>query len=242
MRCTSSRSPVLAVSARSGGDFLATVRDDLARYVNEVGLHKPIVVGHSLGGAVAFALAEKEPELVGAVVAVDGVPYLAALMNPAATPAGMAAPARQLADSIAHAGPEAFRAQNRAAVTTMVTDPAQVDRIAAWGAASDVRAVGNAMAELMTTDLRADEARIRVPVLLLAAARDAKTPDARSSVASAYEAQVAQIADHQVVLAENARHFIMLDDPEFLYATLDSFLKSRPSRALLGTRRPPPRC
>ncbi len=85
----------------------------------------------------------------------------------------------------------------------------------------------------MTTDLRADEARIRVPVLLLAAARDAKTPDARSSVASAYEAQVAQIADHQVVLAENARHFIMLDDPEFLYATLDQCLLSRVDRAEL---------
>ena len=40
---------------------------------------------------------------------------------------------------------------------------------------------------------------------------------------SIYEAQVARIPDHRVVLAEKARHFIMLDDPAFLYATLDAF-------------------
>ena len=202
---------------------LASVRAELAGYIREAGLRKPIVVGHSLGGALAFALAEREPETVGAVVAVDGVPYLPALMNPAATPELMAARARQLADAIAQAPPEAFRAQNRASVATMVSAPADVDRIAAWGAASDPRTVGNAMAELMTTDLRADEGRIRVPVLLFAAAKEATTPEARSALSAAYEAQVAQIGDHRVVLAEHARHFVMLDDPSFLYATFDAF-------------------
>jgi N-formylmaleamate deformylase len=202
---------------------LAMVRDDLARYIHGARMQKPIVVGHSLGGAIAFALAEREPESIGAVVAVDGVPYLAALMNPAATPERMSGHAHQMAASIAAMSPEAFRATNRASVETMVSDPAEVDRIAAWGAASDLRTVGNAMAELMTTDLRVDEGRIQAPVLLLAGAKNAATPEAKLALAAAYEAQVAQIARHKVVLATNARHFIMLDDPAFLYETFDSF-------------------
>ncbi len=208
------------------GGTLAMVRDDLARYIHETGMKKPIVVGHSLGGSIAFALAEREPESLGAIVAVDGVPYLAALMNPAATPERMSGRAHQMADSIAAMSPEAFRTTNRASVETMVSDPAQVDRIAAWGAASDLRTVGNAMAELMTTDLRVDEGRIQAPVLLLAGAKSAATPEAKASLAAAYEAQVAGIASHKVALATNARHFIMLDDPAFLYATLDSFVGS----------------
>jgi pimeloyl-ACP methyl ester carboxylesterase len=42
---------------------------------------------------------------------------------------------------------------------------------------------------------------------------------------AAYEAQVRAIPDHRVVLAEKARHFVMLDDAEFLYRELDDFLE-----------------
>jgi N-formylmaleamate deformylase len=216
------------------GATLASIRSELASYIRETGLQAPVVIGHSLGGTLAFALAEREPALVGEVVAVDGVPYLPALMNPQATPETMAAPAHRIASSIAQAPAEAFRAQNRASAATMVSDPVQVDRIAAWGAASDARTVGAAMEELMTTDLRIDEGSIRAPVLLFASAKDAATPEARAATAAAYEAQVAQIPDHRVLLAERARHFVMLDDPEFLYASIDAFLASRMSRAGAG--------
>jgi pimeloyl-ACP methyl ester carboxylesterase len=213
------------------GATLASLQTELASYVREAGLDAPVVIGHSLGGAVAFALAEREPALVGAVVAVDGVPYLPALMNPQATPETMAAPAHRIAVSIAQATPDAFRAQNRASAATMVSAPAQLDRVAAWGAASDPRTVGAAVEELMRTDLRTAEATIRSPVLLIAAAKDAATAEARAATLAAYEAQVARVPDHRVVLAESARHFVMLDDPGFLYAAVDEFLSSRAPRA-----------
>ena len=200
------------------GPLLATVRADLADYIRDHVSGKPVVVGHSLGGALGFWLAEESPERVAAVVAVDGVPYLPALNDPSATPEAMAPMAKQLAEGLAHAPPEAYRAQNRAAVTSMVTDPAQVDRIASWGAASDQATVGGAMGELMTHDLRAHEDQIRVPVLLFAAAKGAQ------GAAALYEAQVAKIPDHKIAVDDHARHFLMLDDPSFLYSNLDSFL------------------
>src|SRR5262245_53160887 len=54
-----------------GAPFLPRVRADLARYIRDRRLDHPVLVGHSLGGFLAFWLAATEPDLVGAVVAVD---------------------------------------------------------------------------------------------------------------------------------------------------------------------------
>lgn len=48
-------------------DFAA----DLAALIGELGLDPVVAIGHSLGGAIASALAVEHPELVRAVVAVD---------------------------------------------------------------------------------------------------------------------------------------------------------------------------
>ncbi|MBI5290032.1 MAG: alpha/beta hydrolase [Chloroflexi bacterium] len=52
--------------------------DDVGWVCGELGLRKPVVVGHSMGGAIALALAARHPELVSAVVMLDG-----AIMFPA---------------------------------------------------------------------------------------------------------------------------------------------------------------
>src|SRR5205823_430083 len=45
--------------------------DDVAWMIGELGLYKPVVVGHSLGGAIAFDLAARFPALPGALVILD---------------------------------------------------------------------------------------------------------------------------------------------------------------------------
>ena len=47
--------------------------DDLAWSCDRLGLKRPLVVGHSLGGIVALALAASYPDLVRGVVALDSV-------------------------------------------------------------------------------------------------------------------------------------------------------------------------
>ena len=53
---------------------VATLADDLAWLCAELGIPRPVLVGHSLGGIVALELAARHPSLPAAVVAVDPGP------------------------------------------------------------------------------------------------------------------------------------------------------------------------
>lgn len=205
--------------------FLRTVRDDVLRYIQEKKLDHPVIVGHSLGGFLAFWIAATAPDAVGPLVAVDGVPFLPALMDPSATAetsGPRAEPIRQLYGSLTR---EQLVAQSRMTLTRMIKDPENVEMAAGWSATSDPATAGAAIYEMMTTDLRQQVSAIKSPVLLLAAADAVPDEASRKQFAAAYEAQVAKVPRARVVLAERARHFVMLDDPAFLFSTLDAFLK-----------------
>jgi len=91
------------------------------------------------------------------------------------------------------------------------------------GGQADPGAVGTAIAEMMTTDLRKRSGRISAPVLLIGALGAAPAP-MRESFRAAYQAQVATVPKASVLFAERAKHFVMLDDPAFFFPALESFL------------------
>ncbi len=204
--------------------FLPRVRDDIVAYIQAHQLERPTVIGHSLGGFMAFWLAASEPTLIGPIVAVDGLPFLPALMDAGATADSVRTMAASTKAMIASLTPEQFTLQTRMTLGRMVTAPEDLERLLRQGAASDQATVAQAMFEVMTTDLRDGLASIESPVLLIAAAATTPSPDGRAQVRRSYEAQVAPIPDHRVVLAEHARHFIMLDTPDFFHAILTDFL------------------
>jgi N-formylmaleamate deformylase len=208
-----------------GAPVLSRVRDEVITYLRERKLTKTVIVGHSLGGFLGFWIAATAPDLVGALVAVDGVPFLTALGNPAATAETARAQADQIKALYASFSREQLVAQSRMALAAMITAPAHVEQALAWTAASDPATAGQAIAELSTTDPRGAAAAITAPTLLIGASGAA--PEAmRPAMAKAYEAQVSRIKSARVIMAERARHFIMFDDPAFLFSALDEFLSA----------------
>jgi RNA polymerase sigma factor (sigma-70 family) len=204
--------------------MLETIRNDIAAYIREKKLTRPIIDGHSLGGFLSFWIGATEPELVGPLVSVDGGTFFSALMDPNATPQTAKAAAEAMRKMMLGQNAEQFAANNKMFLAGMITDPKNVDLIAPTCAKSDPKAVALAMYELMTTDLRDDVARVKTPVLLIGSGAFVTSAEMKTNVQARYEAQVVKAPNHKVLIAERARHFIMFDDPAFLFSAMEGFL------------------
>jgi pimeloyl-ACP methyl ester carboxylesterase len=80
----------------------------------------------------------------------------------------------------------------------------------------------------MTTDLRPELGRLRAPVLLIGAGKAFNSSASRlEEMRAAYENQVQNVLDRKILMAQKALHFIMFDDPEFLFRSIDEFLAER---------------
>ena len=206
-----------------GEPFLPRVIEAVVAYAQALDA-RPVIVGHSLGGFMAFAAASRAPDAFAGVLAVDGVPFLGALSNQEATAASLEDRAAQVKAMYATMSREQFAVQTRMALAGMITSPADVERAVAWTAATDPAAAGIAVAEMMTTDLRDEVRRITVPVRLIGAL-GAVPETIRPTVRQAYRAQLDGVPDASVVFADRARHFVMLDDPASFFAALDGILE-----------------
>lgn len=219
-----------------GEPYMTTVRDAVLRYIDERGLNKPVIVGHSLGGFLAFSLASTVPQKIGPIIAVDGVPFFPALMGgPKVNLESAKAYAEFMRKTMSTQSQEQFQTQNKAFLKSMVKSPDDLEFVAKDSMKSDPPTVALAMYEMMVTDLRPEVAKIQSPVLLIAAGEVSmdggrtQSPDFKKSLIAAYADQIASIPKHELVVAENARHFIMLDQPEFFYTTVEKFLAENPA-------------
>jgi len=204
------------------GPMLEKVRDGLLKYIRDQKLERPVIVGHSLGAFMSFWLGATAPEQIGAIVAVDGVPYFPATLDRKATPESVAPQAEGIRAMITGQEADQFAFGQRAILSGMVTDPQNLETVLRWSMKSDRKAVAQAMYELMTIDLRPKVEAIRAPVLMVAASEPAaRDPKQREE---SYRAQVTTIAKHKVVFAPKARHFVQLDAPEFFREQVEAFL------------------
>jgi len=208
------------------GPFLQKVRDGIVEYIHAQKLDHPIIIGHSLGGMMAFWVAETAPGDVGPIISVDGLPFFSALRNPAATRESVIPQAEQLRAMYASLPPEQFAANNHQFLAMMITASSNVDKVALLGDKSDPKAVGQAFFEVVTTDLRPKLSSIQAPVLLLGSHSDAADDAMIAKMQKAYSDQIATVPHHLLVFAPTARHFIQLDDPEFFYRETEAFLKA----------------
>ena len=64
--------------------ILKTVRDAIITYVQQKKLHKPLLIGHSLGSFMSLWVSSAAPDLFGKLICVDGMPFLSALSDPLA--------------------------------------------------------------------------------------------------------------------------------------------------------------
>ena len=211
--------------------FLETVRKDLAVYIRKNKLDKPVIAGHSLGGFLALWFAETEPDLAGPLVIVDALPFLPAVMMPGATTDSVKPMAEGMRKMYSGPANEQSDKMAEMSIKAMVTKPEDFEMIMGWSRKSDRVAMGNAMYDMMSTDLRGDLDKIASPTLVIGTWLSYKQYATRDQVEQNFRDQYVKLKGYRFVLSDKARHFVMLDDPEGFFEATDGFLLSgsRPS-------------
>jgi pimeloyl-ACP methyl ester carboxylesterase len=185
-----------------------------------------VIVGHSLGGLLAMDLAAKYPELPGRIVIVDSYPFLPGVIDPDSTPAKAQAYTKQMRAYTGSQTQEMYERYTKSGVSTrsMVEKEADFERIVGWGLASDRTAVTDAMAELFGADLRDEIAKVKCPALVMGSYIGYPTAT-HEGVAANLKRQYAKLAGVEIEVTDKAHHFIMWDDPDWMFGHMDRFLK-----------------
>jgi pimeloyl-ACP methyl ester carboxylesterase len=215
--------------------LMPAVRRDLAKYIRDRHLDHPVVVGHSLGGTLAMEIAIDHPELVGPIVVVDMVPFLGGSVLQVKSRDEAKPIIEKMRAGMNAMTPEQWEqyARSGQSVKYMITADEDLKTLIQWSLASDRRTVTDVLADIYGLDLREDVAQIRAPALALGTWRgvhdqvmdQAKFDITRQMVAFSFASQYAKLPRLHFALSENARHFIMFDDPVWFFAELDGFLR-----------------
>lgn len=204
-----------AVSGPTAGEIL--------RYVHEAGLHRPAVIGHSMGGQIALRMAAADPQGVGRIMPVDSSPFFAELLRPGATAAEVEPVARLVFQAVSLLGDQALRDQGRA--FGLETDAAveNVFRTIGWQG-GDRRVLAQSLYEVMTADLRDRLPRVTAPVTVvygLGAYQGSPRRDMEARLRAAY-ARLPHPA--RFVPVAGAEHMVMIDRPADFAQAVERFL------------------
>jgi len=207
------------------GPVAAPVAEDLARYIAEQHLDKPVVIGHSMGGTIALMLAARHPDSVGKLMVVDMVPFMGVMFGPPGTTAESVAPVADQVYAGMSTGPrEAYNAQATASINGMImTESLRAGPIRDMET-SDQQVAASSFRELIVTDLRPELSRIIAPteVLYVRFNDPRMTPEITDAI---YRASYQGLSGVELKRIDDSAHFIMLDQPAAFAAEVNAFLE-----------------
>ncbi len=183
--------------------------DAIGAFIDALGLERPVVVGHSLGGGAAMSLAARRPALLGGLVLVDS-----------ASPSGLATPESFHPFIETMRTNRAVLAQALAGVVPTLKDDACLARLVdeallmakpAW--------VGNAVA-LGAFNYVGRCAAFKAPVLVLWGRKDGLVSEAMARETAA------AFPSARLELLEDCGHSVIVEDPGRFRSLLGAFLSS----------------
>lgn len=190
-------------------------KTSIADFIKDSAIEKPILVGHSMGGVLAMAIAADYPDLMDRIVVVDGLACLQALTNPSFIPlkdpdcSTMVAQIKGISD-------DKFYQIQKASIAQMVADTSMRDEIIAWTVASDREVFARMYCDFWNTDLREKISAIKCPVLVLLSS-------GMVNFKSGIQAQFQNLKTADIQFAKKGLHFIMFDDRQWYLDQLTKF-------------------
>ena len=184
---------------------MAGFTDDLAWLTEQLEIERPVVVGHSMGGVIAFEMAARHPERVGAVVAVDA---------PVVPPQALRDHSVGLIEELKSPGYQAV-ARDFVSQMFLPTDDGELEeQVASVMVATPQHVMASAMECIFRCDTAASVASCQVPALVIMA---------REALANL--SQLQELCPHVVIgKTVGTGHFNQLEAPEQVNSMIERFM------------------
>ena len=203
------------------------IKNKILEYIESELSEDPILFGHSLGGFIALSMAVTNDNLFKKIIIIDSYPFMSAVYNPAATEENVAPQAKIMKQMLVQAPDSLYVNQQAMIMSTMITDSAKIQLALLWSLQSDRETIGQAMFELMTTDLRDKLSSVSTPLLVLGSWIGGKDYGVTKEVTlTNFKNQYARAENADIKIAETAKHFIMWDDFDWFLEEINAFLNN----------------
>ena len=223
-----------AATPKIENQSLDKVKQQLLAYMVQKKMDKPVIIGHSLGGFMAFWMASSAPERIGKIISVDGLPFIGPIFTGSndSTVKSLSLQAKQLHLGYAGMSSEQLTMQTKFGINRQTTSKINQQKVIDMASQSHPETVGEMVFKLMSIDLRSEISKIIQPVLLLGAAGAFNHEAGKERARILYKEQLSANSGARLVMNNQSRHFIMFDQPEWLLSQIQLFLNTSTLKAV----------
>lgn len=200
--------------------WLPKIKEGVEAYVSENKLENPVLMGHSLGGALALWMAA-EGNSYKELIIVDALPSTGALMMPDFKSEYMVYDSPYNKQLLAMNDTD-FETMVVQMASGMTKEKSNQEIIKNWMILADRETYVYGYTDLLKLDLREDLSKINAPVTILAATE----PYGLEMAKSTYDLQYKELAEYTIEFANGSSHFIMYDQPQWFIENLKNALNN----------------
>lgn len=190
----------------------------IVAFINNNKIVNPILMGHSMGGGLALAIASDYPELIEKIIVVDALPCLPALMNPAFKTKENN-DCSGIVNQMTSMTNEQFYQMQKTAIPGLLENSDMQELVVNWSLKSDRKTFAEMFCDFSNTDLRDKIKSIKCPSLILLESYFV-------NIKPAVEEQYKNLNNANMQYANKGLHFIMYDDKEWYFSQLYNFLNA----------------
>lgn len=195
------------------------------KYLRESGLEKPVLVGHGYGAMIALRIALSHPELVRAVVSVDGMPVI-----PMADPRkelDLTARKEQIRNtmlkSFVQMSEDDWKNQQYMNALALVSDDRRARELGEMFNRTDRAVAFHYYLESLLVDLRSQMSTLEVPTIFIAPMAPIGVPNKVQH--QQWRAALGAPPNTTLKFYNDCRHFVMDDLPDQLDMDIDLFTR-----------------
>ncbi|PKV50453.1 pimeloyl-ACP methyl ester carboxylesterase [Aquimarina sp. MAR_2010_214] len=195
-----------------------TIKEELIVYIKDKNLTNVTIIGHSMGGNLAIDLAAALPDTITRLVIVDSIPCMRELMMPG-VPESQIQYDSPYNKQMLQTEDTQFKQTATMMAQNMTNNKDKVDILINWIMEADRETYVYGYTDLLKLDLRKVLNKVTAKTLILGAS----FPSVEVAKSN-YEKQYTTLANKSIKMASNSKHFIMFDQPEWFYTTVNAFL------------------